>query len=367
MIRSVNEIVVTLGASPAFSLVMKGTVVLALGLVSAGLARNSRAAVRHALLASVFGVLLTLPVVSVIAPLVPIVVPVTTYHSIGSPLFDDIAAPSRGVLLATPHSDAGAGQGFPHIRPSMVLLYGWFVGATLFVILIIRDMLQVRWLRRFALPSAHGGEIAEELAPGVRRRVEVLIDEKLSGPLTCGVLRPAIILPADAEDWNRQDLERALIHELEHVRRHDWAVQCLARIACAAYWFHPMVWAAWRQLRLEAERACDDAVLRQSGAIAYADQLLGLARRLSGVRKSPALAMANRSDLSARVGALLDGRQRRGPAGVLPVAAACIGGAAIVLTMSPLRMVAAPQSAANLTFEVASVKRTRVHSAPTRW
>src|SRR4029077_13263520 len=118
---------------------------------------------------------------------------------------------------------------------------------------------------------------------------------------------------------------------------------CLARVACAAYWFHPLVWAACRQLTLEAERSCDDAVLKNSEATAYADQLVGLARRRSAVRRSPALAMANRSDLAARIGALLDRRQSRGPVGAVLVVA-CAVAIAIVLTMSPLRMVAAPRS-----------------------
>jgi beta-lactamase regulating signal transducer with metallopeptidase domain len=40
------------------------------------------------------------------------------------------------------------------------------------------------------------------------------------------------------------------------------------------YWFHPLVWMAWRQLALEAERSCDDAVLRRSEGTVYADQLV---------------------------------------------------------------------------------------------
>ena len=34
----------------------------------------------------------------------------------------------------------------------------------------------------------------------------------------------------------------------------------LARVVCAFYWFHPLVWVAWHRLRLDSERACDDGV-----------------------------------------------------------------------------------------------------------
>ena len=56
--------------------------------------------------------------------------------------------------------------------------------------------------------------------------------------------------------------------------------------------------------------------------------------------------MANRADLKKRVGAVLDSRQQRGRAGTLPVALACIAAMALVLTLSPLRMVASPQQSA---------------------
>ena len=120
---------------------------------------------------------------------------------------------------------------------------------------------------------------------------------------------------------------------------------CLARAVCAVYWFHPLVWIAWRQLALEAERSCDDAVLGRSEATAYADQLVGLARRLScgGNRRCWRWRTA---PICRRASSALDGRQRRGRAGAFPVALACAAAAALVLTMSPLRMVAAPQSAA---------------------
>ena len=347
MMRILNEIVVTLSASAVMSLMTKGTAVVAFGLMSAWLARRGRAAVRHALLASAFGVLLALPVVSLIAPPVTIGVPVAAGDSVILPSFDFNLLPPLGQIASARLGAAPAQQGWPlrwlaAMPLSTMALYGWFVGIALFAIPVVRGLLQVRSLRRSGLPWRRGQAVAEGLAPHTRRGIEVLLHESLSGPMTCGVLRPVVILPEHAQSWDEKDLERALVHELEHVRRYDWAIHCLARVACAAYWFHPLVWAAWRQLTLEAERSCDDAVLGISEATAYADQLLGLARRRSAVRRSPALAMANRSDLAARIEALLDRRQSRGPVGALLVVA-CAVAMAIVLAMSPLRMVAAPR------------------------
>jgi hypothetical protein len=64
-------------------------------------------------------------------------------------------------------------------------------------------------------------------------------------------------------------------------------VNCVARVVCAAYWFHPLIWIAWRRLALEVERACDDAVLGRSEAAAYAGQLVGLAERPQSAAEPP--------------------------------------------------------------------------------
>jgi hypothetical protein len=64
-------------SSLAASIVAKVTVTMALGLIAAWLARGNRAAVRHALLAAMFGVMLMLPIVSAVMPPLHVGVPVS--------------------------------------------------------------------------------------------------------------------------------------------------------------------------------------------------------------------------------------------------------------------------------------------------
>jgi uncharacterized protein (TIGR03435 family) len=164
------------------------------------------------------------------------------------------------------------------------------------------------------------------------------------------------------------------VHELEHVRRGDWISQCGARVIAACYWFHPIVWIAWRQLSLEAERACDDAVVRHFDATAYADQLVDLARRLSTATRHPQLAMANRHDLATRVVAVLDARQPRGRAGAAWVAAATAVTIALAIGVSSIRLVSAAaaatadqsgQGAVKPKYDAASIKPCVAEENPT--
>jgi uncharacterized protein (TIGR03435 family) len=361
MMHAINAVIPALVSSLAASIVAKATLITTVALISAWLARGSRAAVRHAVLATSFAALLALPITSLLAPPVRIaVVQASPMQSRGAEGID--ASQSN----APTDASSGITSSIPQrsLPPLDLLFAGWMVGAAFSLIRIINGLRQVHFLRQFGLPWRHGQSIVGRIAldDGIYRHIELLLHESLLAPVTYGVLHPAIVLPPDAQTWDGEDLNRAIIHEMEHVRRGDWVIHCLARVVCAAYWFHPLVWIAWRQLGLEAERCCDDAVLRRSDATAYADQLVELAQRLSSAGKSPALAMANRSDLSSRVRAVLDSRQERGRAGALLVTVACTVAMAVVLTMSPLRMVAAPQSAPAQTsgslpsFDVASVK-----------
>jgi hypothetical protein len=90
-----------------------------------------------------------------------------------------------------------------------------------------------------------------------------------------------------------------------------------ARLACAFYWYHPLVWWSARRMHAEGESACDDLVLKLGcRAPDYAEHLLQVAAgtRTGLTLASPAIGMAWRSRLEVRLQAILDdGRNRLGP------------------------------------------------------
>ena len=97
--------------------------------------------------------------------------------------------------------------------------------------------------------------------------------------MTWGWLRPVVLLPEGARRWSAPRRQVVLLHELVHVRRADWLVRLMARLACSVYWFNPLVWWAVRRLDLEQELACDEEVVAcGTRASDYACHLLGIAR-----------------------------------------------------------------------------------------
>jgi len=353
MMSLFGEAAIAIGGSLVLSLIVKATIVSAAVLIASRLAARARASVRHLLLTSGFVVLLALPVVTLTVPAfrmrVPVAEPVYTMSIVPvHPLDPSVTAlgvsrrPQKGSLSAIPSRYLPS--------PGVVLLIAWSVGVTIVMARTTADILRVRRVRRHATQWACDESVTTD--------VQLLLDDTVDGPLVCGVLCPAIVMPRDARHWPPDDLRRAVIHEVEHVRRADVLILCVARIVCALYWFHPFVWVSWRQLRLEAERACDDAVLAASEPLAYASQLVALAERLVVSRIEAVPAMARRSDLARRVSALLDPQQRRGRAGFRWVASVSIVATLLIAAVSPLRAVPAAQDAAQARFEVASIKRT---------
>jgi len=358
--------------SLVWSILLKVTATTVVALALVRLARRRQAAFRHVLLAAAFGVLIVLPVAAVVAPAIRITVPVAAHRAAATADIEPVADAARtGPTADQASGDVPAASPTSSNSSSTILLSVWLVGTTMFVLPVVIGLWQVRALRRSALPWRHGLAVAGQLAreAGIQRRVDLLLHESVPGPMTFGFVNPVIVLPIDARVWTTEDLARALMHELEHVRRGDWATQCLVRAACSFYWFHPLVWIARQQLALEAERACYDAVIGGSDATAYADQLVDLAERLTIARHQPLLAMANRSDLAARVTAVLDTRQARGRAGAIAVSAASAVAVALVSTISPLQIVAAVQQTPAVAttpqrYDVASIKKCSGSDVP---
>ena len=218
-------------------------------------------------------------------------------------------------------------------------------------------LLRLRVLRRTALPWVQGQAHLERSRAdfGLPVTVDVLRHEALGAPVTWGVFRPVVLMPLEADTWDEQRAAQAFLHELEHVYRKDWIVQVIARALCAVYWFHPLVWVAWRQLCLESERACDDAVrgARRGIRIRATTGDAGAAR-LGGAGGADALD-GGRSDLSIRVKALLDATLDRGRVGRRAQVGALTVAAVIAGTLAALRAESAPPVGRAADVDLASV------------
>jgi len=186
-----------------------------------------------------------------------------------------------------------------------------------------------------------GREVVAQCASGgvARRARHWREDAWMSGeigvPAVCGLWRPRIVLPEEAEGWDERRLEAVMAHERMHVERGDLWWQLVGRVARAVYWLNPLAWVALREQRMACEEACDDGVLgRGVEAAEYAGHLLEIAKSLPQQRNlKGGLAMAQTSKLEKRLRAVLDPLVERGP---LTRGTAVLAMALSVLLLAPV-------------------------------
>ncbi|HWI18207.1 MAG TPA: M56 family metallopeptidase [Vicinamibacterales bacterium] len=141
---------------------------------------------------------------------------------------------------------------------------------------------------------------------GLKRPIAVRQLRRDATPHVAGFFRSVVMMPPSAASWTIQARHAALVHELTHIKRRDRTTQALAQLACAIYWFNPLVWHAAAGLARERERACDDAVLKFGARPSdYATLLLDLARSKSAWTPATALSMARPSAIEGRLLSIL--------------------------------------------------------------
>jgi TonB family protein len=148
---------------------------------------------------------------------------------------------------------------------------------------------------------------------GIKERVRLLLSPVAVTPFALSLPRPTVVLPSAATSWRQEDLRLALQHELIHIKRRDDLWNMVGTVALVVHWFNPFVWIVRRKLVLEAEKACDDAVL-WCGAEAegYAHFLLCMARNSRNTQTGVLLGagIIRKKQLEERVMSILTNRIR---------------------------------------------------------
>jgi HEAT repeat protein/beta-lactamase regulating signal transducer with metallopeptidase domain len=209
----------------------------------------------------------------------------------------------------------------------------WLVGALVLLVRFAAGMFRLRGIVRRAVPVDAvewlGAATGDELQPSLR------MSDEVDMPFASGLFRPTIVLPASSGDWSAQRRAAVLQHELAHLSRGDLLMNAISHFARALHWFNPLAWYAAHRVRIESERACDDAVLRRGArASDYAEHLLSIAGSGAAAVPAAALAMARPSAFEGRLLAILEPNLERSALSRLKLAAATILFLAVVLPLA---------------------------------
>lgn len=218
----------------------------------------------------------------------------------------------------------------------------WFTGAIFFLLRVAGGSIYVSTLRRESLSMTEEWNVRlQTLAAqlNIQRPIALAQSARVHAPVVLGYIKPLIIIPTGMLSGLTTDqLEAIFLHELVHIKRHDYLVNVFQMFIEAFLFFNPFVWMLSSVIRNEREHCCDDAVVSRTGnAKLYAAALVQLEEaRLE--QAGIALSLAeNKNLLLKRIKRLMEksvknysGRDRIVPVALLVVGLMC----ASWLTMS---------------------------------
>ena len=184
-----------------------------------------------------------------------------------------------------------AGVNAADVLPDHVLLFSgwmllWMTGVILCAAYFVFSYLHGLLEFRTSLPVSN--EFTEHWLSDhrLRRRIQIRQSDRISAPLTYGILRPVILMPKRTDWGDKLKLQYVLSHEFVHIRRFDMVWKLISALALCIHWFNPLVWAMYILFNRDIELSCDESVVRSYGERAryvYAMTLLSMEETKSGL------------------------------------------------------------------------------------
>jgi hypothetical protein len=188
-------------------------------------------------------------------------------------------------------------------RWSLAIAAVWVVASLARAVTLAVAGFRVRALWRRATP------VEIQVPQAESRKAQVCVSDEVDRPSVIGFFAPKILIPRWLlERLTPAELEQIVLHEAGHLGRADDWLNLAQKIALVLFPLNPAL--AWveRRLCFERELACDERVLRATGAPkTYAACLASLAEHRMA-RPTMALslgALGRESELGQRVGRIL--------------------------------------------------------------
>ena len=173
------------------------------------------------------------------------------------------------------------------------------------------------------------------------RRISVRYSDRITSPLTYGILKPVILLPKDTDISNQKLLSYILEHEYAHIRHLDALKKLICTAALCLHWFNPLVWAMYMLYNRDMELWCDECVIRRFGETSranYARMLITMEELKSG---TPLMSYFRKNSVEERIVSIMKYKKKT----VVSVIAAVLLVAAVTVTIIATSVEPVPKKA----------------------
>lgn len=173
---------------------------------------------------------------------------------------------------------------FSHAEAAKVQdLNGLLIAVSLiitFILILAFTAIHFNARKKYAdsLPYENEELIAFINSYNLRRRISLRYSDKISAPITYGVIKPVIVLPKACAKENFEHIECIIAHEMAHIRFFDVLYKWIIMVVTALYWYNPFVWLMFFLSERDIEVACDIEAIEKSGCTGeiYSGLLIGL-------------------------------------------------------------------------------------------
>ena len=213
-----------------------------------------------------------------------------------------LAAPAAPPVT-TPAIVAGESHALPLNTIVVIVLAA---GVLLRALWLALGAWNLRRLRRSATRLEPVPTFVREAEARIGARADVYVSDRISGPITFGLIRPVVIVPPSVMTMEAALQEAIASHELLHVRRRDWVSVIGEEIVRTVFWFHPGIWWLIGRIQLSREHVVDEAVIRLTQSRdRYVEALLAVAKTGAPIALAPAPLFIRRRFLKKRVAQIL--------------------------------------------------------------
>lgn len=170
-----------------------------------------------------------------------------------------------------------------HVSPWFVI---WFVGMILCAMFFAISYLRCYFEFSTSLP-VQNDFVKKWMEEHKRMRsISIRQSDRISAPLTYGIMKPIILMPQTTDWTNTKQLQYIFLHEYVHICHFDTITKLISTFALCVHWFNPLVWIMYVLYNRDIELACDESVVRLFGETSkkdYSLMLIGMEAKKSGL------------------------------------------------------------------------------------
>lgn len=180
----------------------------------------------------------------------------------------EIENPSRGILQYILEPVLVIGE---YIR-AFVKDFGYLLSkvnrvfiASLLLIYVITQIIQRNKAMKNSVSVENDKRVIKALNLfKLKRKINILVNDKIKVPITYGVIRPKIILQSNILE-DDELLKYVLIHELTHIKKFDIVFNHIKNLIACMYWYNLFILLASRYMEDDIEVLCDKLVIQRVG------------------------------------------------------------------------------------------------------